>query len=1036
MNPPPFAPRQNSVSFRESAELAESSTASFYRWLRKATPAAQSNIFTGRSVLAILCIFLTALLAIAEMQSSRLESLVLAFTDARLSYTLAAGPSRAVAYPRSGPYDSRLGYSLLPDFIPRLETAGYAVTAQARSSPSFRLAARLGLYPPYHEKNQTGIAILDRRGDPLYRSDCPTRVYPGFRSIPPVVVQTLSFIENRHLMDPSHPYRNPAIEWSRLARAAIDFAVHKVDRRQPVSGGSTLATQLEKMRHSPEGRTESPSEKLRQIVSASLEAYRNGERTMGAEQSVVCDYIDSIPLAATPSQGAVSGLGDGLAAWYGADFNETNRLLMQPESGRNAAGVSERARAYREVLSLFLALRRPTYYLVRNRAALTDRTDRYLRALASAGVISDRLRDAALRQGIRVQPRLTAAPRTDFVANKAADVVRMRLMGVLGLKDTYALDRLDLSVTTTIDRRAQQSVTDFLRSLANPDALRKAGLEGDQLLAGGDPRDVIYSFTLYERQPDANVLRVQTDNFNQPLSINDNTRLQLGSTAKLRTLVNYLQIVEQLHRQYAGLSTAELQAVQAPPGDRLTEWAAGYLAAAPDRGLAPMLEAALDRKYSGSPGEAFFTAGGLHTFANFERSENSEILTVREGFENSVNLVFIRLMRDIEGYYMYRVPGASPALLTGLDDPARRSYLDRFADEEGSLFLSQFYERFRGQSDDEALDALVRSIRVTPLRVAVIFRSVRPEAGLDAFSAFLKAHVPAAMLRDQDFAKLYEKYGPDKFDLSDRGYLARVHPLELWLLNYREQHPRATLSEIRANSAGQRQEVYSWLFKTSRRHAQDRRIRIVMEEDAFHEIWKAWKQLGYPFDSLVPSYATSIGVSGDTPQALAELAGIVLNGGVSRPTVGIRELDFGHGTPVETVLARQPAAAQRVISSEIAALVRQEMIGVVKNGTGRRALNSFVLPGGAIVLVGGKTGTGDNRFKVFAPGGGLVSERAVNRTATFVFILGDRFFGTVTAFVPGKAASDYGFTSALAVQILKDLAPQLKPLWARDTLTL
>ena len=55
---------------------------------------------------------------------------------------------------------------------------------------------------------------------------------------------------------------------------------------------------------------------------------------------------------------------------------------------------------------------------------------------------------------------------------------------------------------------------------------------------------------------------------------------------------------------------------------------------------------------------------------------------------------------------------------------------------------------------------------MTPLRVAVIFRSVRPQAGLDAFSAFLKSHVPAAMLRQalrkNDFQDLYEKYGPDR----------------------------------------------------------------------------------------------------------------------------------------------------------------------------------------------------------------------------------------------------------------------------------
>ena len=45
-----------------------------------------------------------------------------------------------------------------------------------------------------------------------------------------------------------------------------------------------------------------------------------------------------------------------------------------------------------------------------------------------------------------------------------------------------------------------------------------------------------------------------------------------------------------------------------------------------------------------------------------------------------------------------------------------------------------------------------------------------------------------------------------------------------------------------------------------------------------------------------------------------------------------------------------------------------------------------------------------------------------------MFFLGDRFFGTVTAYVPGAVAGPYHFTSALAVQLLKALEPQLDPL--------
>src|SRR5947208_8001331 len=83
---------------------------------------------------------------------------------------------------------------------------------------------------------------------------------------------------------------------------------------------------------------------------------------------------------------------------------------------------------------------------------------------------------------------------------------------------------------------------------------------------------------------------------------------------------------------------------------------------------------------------------------------------------------------------------------------------------------------------------------------------------------------------------------------------------------------------------------------------------------------------------------------------------------------------------------------------------------------------------GSPLPVGGKTGTGDNRFERFAKGGGLISSHVVDRTGTFVFFLGDRFFGTVTAYVPGPDAARFSFTSGLAVQLLKVLEPDLRPL--------
>jgi hypothetical protein len=96
--------------------------------------------------------------------------------------------------------------------------------------------------------------------------------------------------------------------------------------------------------------------------------------------------------------------------------------------------------------------------------------------------------------------------------------------------------------------------------------------------------------------------------------------------------------------------------------------------------------------------------------------------------------------------------------------------------------------------------------------------------------------------------------------------------------------------------------------------------------------------------------------------------------------------------------------------------------------TARRLKGAFIGSDGTPIVIGGKTGTGDHRFNTYDKRGNLVSSRVMNRSATFVFLIGDRLFGTMTTFVPGPQAADYGFTSSLPVQVLKTLASPLAAL--------
>ena len=561
-----------------------------------------------RAVVFLVLTILAAILLALEITTSWFQARLFSAIDRRATFSLQAGASPDLQQAPAGLYDRRLGFYDLPAFTSRLERDHFHIASQARTSATARALGRVGIFPIYHEPSQAGLRIEDRRGDTLLDTRYPARVYRDFDSIPPLVVNTLLFIEDRQLRyEPGYSQRNPAVEWGRSGRAVIDLGLHFVDPKHPRIGGSTLATQLEKMRHSAGGQTQSVGDKFRQMISASLRSYLDGRDTHNAEQQIICDYINSMPLAATPARGEILGLADGLEAWYGADFDAVNRLLSAPADRLDEPRMTELATAYREVLSLFLAMRAPTWYLVvQNPSALAIQTDRYLRVLAANGIISADLRDAALRIRLQPQPKLPMAQVPDFVNEKASNAIRMKLLPLLGLDNTYALDRLDLTVRTTLDQRAENSTARFLKELSDPSRVAAAGLVGNQLLDHGSPNSVIYSFTLYEHSGGANLLRVQTDNFNQPLDINQGTRLQLGSTAKLRTLINYLQIIEQLHDRYAGYSDAQLRATPVLPGDRLTAWALAYLAAAPDRSLKPMLEAALERTYSGGTGEKFF----------------------------------------------------------------------------------------------------------------------------------------------------------------------------------------------------------------------------------------------------------------------------------------------------------------------------------------------------------------------------------------------------------------------------------------------
>jgi membrane peptidoglycan carboxypeptidase len=999
------------------------------------TPPKRRKRIWLRSLLLVLGVIVVLVAAAVwyELQTSRFQAQIFSRTAEAATYQVRTGPSAHIRYPTTGgPYDLRMGYTALPGYLKRLQDHGFAITAQAVQSPTMVELADvgltapylpLGLFLPYAEKDQAGLTLYDGYGQSIYQTRYPERIYAKFDRVPPLLTSTLLYIENKTLLDADDTQRNPAIEASRLGTALVDEALHHVHAGHRSPGASTLATQIEKFRHSTEGRTASPKEKLRQMLSASLRAYRTGEDTLASRRDLVVHYLNNVPLAARPGYGEIAGIGDGMWTWYGRSFDEVNGAL-----DRNFRGpVEERAIVYKETLSLMISQRSPSYFLNEGITTLQTLTDSYLRLLARDGVIPTTLRDAALKVSLKQQKEHAITAIASPIERKGASAVRLNLADMLGVSRMYDLDRLDLTVNSTLDSTLQRDVTAELLKLRDPAYAKTAGLYDKNLLSQGSPEGVTYSFTLIERTPTGNKVRVQADNFDQPFDVNDGTKLDLGSTAKLRTLITYLSIIESLHTEYAGMSDDELKQVKLSAGASVfRQWAVDYLKGTSDKSLPAMLSASLERTYSANPAATFFTGGGLHTFENFEKEDNNRTLTVRDATRHSVNLVYIRLMRDIVRHYIDEEVGDGDALLDDMHDPRRLTYLKRFADHEGRTFMAEFYRKYHGKSIDEADTLLVQSVRHSPKRLTMVYRTLEPNASQDAYADFLAKHLsPAQKFDKAALAKQYERWNPNPYNLADRAFLAGVHPLELWMVEYLHAHPNAGWTEMVRASLQQREDAYQWLYNSRDRAGQNSRIAQVLEIDAFEHIHDQWKKMGYPFDSLVPSYATALGASADRPAALAEMLGILSDDGTRLPISHIDKLQFAAGTPYETALTQTPAKGERVLSPELAQLVRQVLSEVVSQGTARRVFGAYKLHDGTVITVGGKTGTGDNRYKTFARAGELTSERVVSRSGAFAFYMGDRYFGTVVAYVAGEKAGDYKFTSALPVQVLKLLAPTL-----------
>ena len=331
-------------------------------------------------------------------------------------------------------------------FNPGLTAQNYRVTQQVRQSETMLSLLEHGVSPPYPERPDTGLEIRGVDGSPLFRYGQSEFLFGKIDDIPPLLVKTLLFLENRDLDHPATPWQNPVIEWDRTLKAALMYVGAKLHLPVPVQGGSTLAVQLEKFRHSPNGRTDTPLEKLRQISRRQPQSLPRqapipvlGASASSSIISIPCRWPRRPVTARFTVLAKVSSPGSACAS--------IRRRAALNEPGRTPAKV----RAFKYILTLLISVRAPSVFLVDERDSLEEKVDQFTRLMARAGLIDWELAAQVQDMPIRFLPAAPLPPQPSSSRNKAANAIRTNMMDALGVTNLYDLNRLHLQVDSTFD---------------------------------------------------------------------------------------------------------------------------------------------------------------------------------------------------------------------------------------------------------------------------------------------------------------------------------------------------------------------------------------------------------------------------------------------------------------------------------------------------------------------------------------------------------------------------------------------------------
>jgi membrane peptidoglycan carboxypeptidase len=440
---------------------------------------------------------------------------------------------------------------------------------------------------------------------------------------------------------------------------------------------------------------------------------------------------------------------------------------------------------------------------------------------------------------------------------------------------------------------------------------------------------------------------------------------------------------------------------------------ASYIKKYPQATMQEIMNWAMSRRISANPDKKFLTGESWHQFHNYQKSDDKKNPNLWQMTTQSINLSFVRLMKDVVDYYIDQAGYDKIAILINTKNPVRKQIINDAVKKEEIFYLNglnYFVERIQdAYSDVQLADGKMLSDKEIINSARIIVKQISMPDGKkfndDSYAQSYKKQQKKYQRLASWFKRItyYEKtWLLTRVRLQQDGYSD-------WLADEETRIVQQTSQWLRTNQF--------WIKNTLYTH---------MERQAFAKgVTPAWKKLGYPFN-VSPSYAVVLGSSGDTPMSLVELAGTLLNNGVHEKNISaIERIIWAPGSEFEMPFKIEHQY-ERIIPEAVSLVARKSMEGVLQRGTAIFASRHPLMK--SVASAGAKTGTGDNRY----------NNTPINRSAAVlsIFDTGEgkaKYAICITMSVTEGDIERYTFTSKVPVRILSRIADHLSPVIAKKS---